>query len=291
MRISQHLITSIPSYRKHFNFRCIWNQLDVFIRDMSPDSIYYPDQYSQDLYDIVANPSRYTKEYPDSKGLDKYFKINEASVLDSPILKDEDYEKRLCIIALFELAGISFNEKDYSKDILISDGDTDIVLSHGQTLKVSKTESTEKELLVRPIKVDNNSSSACTIGEHTIPPGTMVYGIFSACGLHHVIENSASNDVYDLYLSATKDGVRTIVKNKVENTVRHLNNVVSFCVVGNNDYAYIANDKVYCGNNPVLAKRLARQISIFDEHVMVKSDSENLYITMTDGSQKTITIN
>jgi len=291
MRISKHFITSIPSYRKHFNFRCIWNQLDVFVRDMSPDSIYYPDQLCRDLYDIVANPWHYKDEDPEHKGLDKYFKINETSVLDSHVLKDEAYEDRLRIIALFELAGIAFNEKDYSKDILISDGDADIILSHGQTLKVSKMEGTAKELHVRPIKVDSSSSTVCTIGEHKIPPGSMVYGVFSDSGLHHIIDHSACNEVYELYLSCSKDGVRTIVKNKIESTVKHLNNVISFCVVGDYDYAYIANAKVYCGNNPALAKKLAEQIRIFDEPIMVQSDRENLYITMTDGSQKTITIN
>lgn len=291
MRIAKHFITSIPSYRKHFNFRCIWNQLDVFVRDMSPDCIYYPDQLCQDLYDIIANPWHYKDVDPEQKEFDKYFKINKLCILDSPVLKDEDYESRLRIIALFELAGIVFNEKDYSKDILISDEDADIVLSHGQTLKVSKMEGIGKELHVRPIKVDSSSSVACIIGEYKIPPGSIVYGIFSDSGLHHVIDNSASNEVYELYLSCSKDGVRTIVKNKIESTVKHLNNVISFCVVGNDDYAYIANAKVYCGNNPALAKKLAAQISIFDEPIIVQSDSENLYITMTDGSQKTLTIN
>ena len=57
MKISNNLITSIACYRKNFEFHAVWSQLKVFLRDMSPQDVPYPDAASMLLYSIIKEPS------------------------------------------------------------------------------------------------------------------------------------------------------------------------------------------------------------------------------------------
>ena len=166
MKISNKFITSIPCYRRHFEFKCVWGQLGAFIRDMSPESVYYPDAKSKKLYEIITDPSRFDATASDINKV--LFSINGTSILDSPELDIEKFEDRVRILALFELAEIVFDFNEYSNEIHMRPGDSDIVLTHGQSLNVEETETEIHELLVRQIRVDSNSATACTIGGHKI---------------------------------------------------------------------------------------------------------------------------
>lgn len=286
MRISNKFITSIPCYRRHFDFKCIWSQLDVFVRDMSPEIVFYPDDKSRKLYAIIADPSSYDRSASDiNKSL---FTINDQSILDSEELMAEKFEDRVRIVALFELAEAEFDVQAYSKDILLSPGSHDIVLSHGQSLKIDESESETRGLQVRQIRVDSNSSSFCTVGGYELAPGGVAYGVFEENKLRHVIEPVCYNKAYKIYLSFTDGTAKTIIESRDGYYVRHLDGVVSFCTIGQDDYAYIANGKVYCGNDPHLAKELSGLISIFETPIVVQSDGVKLYITLADGTKKSV---
>ena len=85
MKISNNLITSIACYRKHFEFHAVWSQLKVFLRDMSPQDVPYPDSTSELLYNIIKDPAMVTvanDQFQVKGTADNPFSLNNVASLD-----------------------------------------------------------------------------------------------------------------------------------------------------------------------------------------------------------------
>lgn len=294
MKLSNSLITSIACYRRHFEFQAVWSQLRIFLRDMSPREVPYPDAASELLYRIIREPDLVrvaNKRIVVQDVADSPFVLNDAATLELPALGRERLEDRIRMVALFELAGRRMNEADLGKEVLTLDGAREVVLENGYSLKVVEQDYQGEELTLRPIRVASTSGCASVVDGVEIQPGKFAYGVFSALGLHRVLPPMVQNETYRLRVSRNGAGtVETLVRNKLNGTRGHMPNVRSFCIIGKDNYAYVENNMVYCHHNEALAKRIRDEIGFLDCPLFVRWDDGRMVITMKNGNEKSIGI-
>ena len=294
MKIANNLITSIACYRKHFEFYSVWWQLKIFLRDMSPQDIPYPDAESEVLYDIIKDPS--IVNIKDGKIVvgdsDKTpFQLNNAESLQLQQILKEAPEDRIRILALFELAKQRLTDESFTKASLEFDGTQDVVLTDGLPLNVVAQDYTGLNLTLRLIRVDAQSDCPSIVGGHEINAGRYAYGLFSQFGLHKVLSPIDKNKVYTLKLSVNGKGEsETIVTNRRYGTKCRLKDVKSFCVIGEDDYAYILKNQVYCQCNQSLNGRIKETIQWGGHPLCVYTDNDTLIVIMNDGSSRHISL-
>ena len=294
MKISNNLITSIACYRKHFEFHAVWSQLKVFLRDMSPQDVPYPDATSELLYDIIKDPAMVTVtngQFQVKGSVDNPFSLNNAASLDLQAIKKETAEDRIRILALFELAGQVMARECFANEVFSLDGENELILSNGHSLKVVEQDYAGQDLILRQIKVDAHSSCYSVVDGVEIQPGKFAYGVFSKLGLHKVLSPIVQNEEYRLRLSINASGtIETLVHNK-DGTKSHMPNVKSFCIIGKDNYAYVDNEVVYCHHNEILAKRIKDVVGFLDSPLFIQLDDNKIVITMKDGNVKYVNIN
>lgn len=297
MRISNVLITSVACFRKHFDFHAVWGQLGIFIRDMSPENVPYPDAASKNLYRAIKDPrlvsvinNQLFVNGENGENINP-FSLNNSASLEMDLIKEENQENRIRILALFELAGQKMTQERLTNDSFSENGGNEVLIKNGHSPKVVEQDYQGLELAMRLIRVDSASLLSCVINGIEIHPGKYAYGVFSRVGLHRVLSPVAQNDVYLLRLSSTASGaVDTLVHNKLDGTQCHLHNVHSFCVLGKDNYAYVENEKVYCHHNEILSKRIESVVSLLDSPLFIQMDDDMIIITMKDGSVKFVNI-
>ena len=294
MKISNKLITSIACYRKHFEFHAVWSQLKVFLRDMSPQDVPYPDETSELLYNIIKNPSmvNIVNNQFQVQGADvNIFSLNNAASLDLQEIKKETYEDRIRILALFELAGQVLKPECFTNDAFSFDGAKELILLNGQSFKVVEQDYAGQELILRQIKVDARSFCSSVVDGVEIQPGKFAYGVFSKVGLHKVLSPTVQNEKYRLRLSVNASGsIETLAQNKLDGTQNHMLNVKSFCIIGKDNYAYVENEMVYCHHDETIAKRIKDVVGFLDSPLFVQLDDNKIVITMKDGYVKYVNI-
>lgn len=292
MKISNNLITSIACYRKHFEFHAVWSQLKVFLRDMSPQDVPYPDSTSELLYNIIKDPAMVTvanNQFQVKGSVDNPFYLNSAASLDLQAIKKETSDDRIRILALFELAGQVMTPECFANEASSLDVAKELILSNGHSLKVVEQDYAGQDLILRQIKVDAKSFCSSVVDGVEIQPGKFAYGVFSKLGLHKVLTPIAQNDMYRLRVSINASGtVETLVQNKHDGTQYSLPNVVSFGIIGNDNYAYICNHMVYCYHNETLAKRIRDAIGFWSKPLFMHCTKQYMEITMEDGTKKII---
>ena len=292
MKISNNLITSIACYRKHFEFHAVWSQLKVFLRDMSPQDVPYPDSTSELLYNIIKDPAMVTvanNQFQVKGSVDNPFYLNSAASLELQAIKKETADDKIRILALFELAGQVIKEEYFENEAFNIDGAKELILSNGHSLKVVEQDYAGQDLILRQIKVDAKSFCSSVVDGVEIQPGKFAYGVFSKLGLHKVLNPVAQNDMYRLRVSTNASGVvETLVQNNHDGTQYSLPNVVSFGIIGNDNYAYIVNHMVYCFHNETLAKRIRDAIGFWSKPLFMYCTKQYMEITMEDGTKKII---
>lgn len=292
MKISNNLITSIACYRKHFEFHAVWSQLKVFLRDMSPQDVPYPDSTSELLYNIIKDPAMVTvanNQFQVKGSVDNPFYLNSAASLDLQAIKKETSDDRIRILALFELAGQVMTPECFANEAFSLDVAKELILSNGHSLKVVEQDYAGQDLILQQIKVDAKSFCSSVVDGVEIQPGKFAYGVFSKLGLHKVLTPIAQNDMYRLRVSINASGtVETLVQNKHDGTQYSLPNVVSFGIIGNDNYAYICNHMVYCYHNETLAKRIRDAIGFWSKPLFMHCTKQYMEITMEDGTKKII---
>lgn len=294
MKISNNLITSIACYRKHFEFHAVWSQLKVFLRDMSPQDVPYPDASSELLYDIIKEPTMVTVtngQFQVKGSVDNPFSLNNVASLHLQAIKKETAEDRIRILALFELAGQVMTSECFANEAFSLDGAKELILSNGHSLKVVEQDYAGLDLILRQIKVDANSGCSSVVDGVEIRPGKFAYGVFSKLGLHKVLSPIVQNKVYRLWLSINESGtIETLVHNISVGTNSHMPNVKSFCIIGEDNYAYVDNEVVYCHHNEILAKRIKDAVGFLDSPLFIQLDDNKIVITMKDGNVKYVNI-
>lgn len=294
MKISNNLITSIACYRKHFEFHAVWSQLKVFLRDMSPQDVPYPDSTSELLYNIIKDPAMVTvanDQFQVKGTADNPFSLNNVASLDLQAIKKEAPEDRIRILALFELAGQVIKEEYFENEAFNLDGAKELILSNGHSLKVVEQDYVGQDLILRQIKVDAKTFCSSVVDGVEIQPGKFAYGVFSKLGLHKVLSPMAQNEEYRLRLSINASGtIETLVHNKLDGTQSHMPNVKSFCIIGKDNYAYVDNEMVYCHHNEILAKRIKDVVGFLDSPLFIQLDDNKIVVTMKDGNVKYVNL-
>ena len=292
MKISNNLITSIACFRKHFEFHAVWSQLNVFLRDMSPQDVPYPDVTSELLYNIIKDPAMVTvanDKFQVKGTVDNPFSLNSVASLELQAIKKETVENRVRILALFELAGQVMTPECFANEAFSLDRTKELILSNGHSLKVVEQDYAGQDLILRQIKVNAKSFCSSVVDGVEIQPGKFAYGVFSKLGLHKVLNPVAQNDMYRLRVSINASGVvETLVQNNHDGTQYSLPNVVSFGIIGNDNYAYIGNHMVYCFHNETLAKRIRDAIGFWSKPLFMYCTKQYMEITMEDGTKKII---
>ena len=295
MKISNNIITSIACFRKHFEFREVWDQLDIFLRDLSPKEIPYPNAESELLYEIIKNPHMVIddgeKIYIKDMDSQSPFSINDYTAFILPDFWKENRENRIRIVALFELAGIKLTNEHLSEEFSLMSEADELILSNGRALRVVEHECNGDNLMLKRIKISQQSTSPTLIDGVELKPGQYAYGVFSNKGLHKLLAPTIQNEAYILQLFIDEsDCAKTKVYHKHDEMTSHLHNVISFCTVGTDNFAYIENNIVYCHHNNTLTKRLRDEIGFFSQPLFVESDDDQIIITMNDGSRKYVDI-
>lgn len=291
MKISNNLITSIACYRKHFDFHAVWGQLDIFLRDMSPEYVPYPDENSELLYSVIKAPTivEVNNKHLLVDGKDNVFAINDITLLEIPILKNKKYEDAIKILAIFELASQKVTEEALANEELVGDLSTELRLKNGNSVKLIEQDYVGLGLTLRKITVDPQSYCSSIVDGVEIQPGKFVYGVFSGLGLHKVLSPIAQNDVYRLRLAINESGtVETLIYNKLDGTQIRISNVCSFCTIGQDNYVYVENNMVYCHHNEVLARRIMDEVGFLDSPLFVQLIDDKIVITMKNGKNKCI---
>lgn len=294
MKISNNLITSIACYRKHFEFHAVWSQLKVFLRDMSPQDVPYPDSTSELLYNIIKDPAMVTvanNQFQVKGSVDNPFYLNSAASLELQAIKKETADDKIRILALFELAGQVIKEEYFENEAFNLDGAKELILSNGHSLKVVEQDYAGQDLILRQIKVDAKSFCSSVVDGVEIQPGKFVYGVFSKLGLHKVLNPIVQNEEYRLRLSINASGtIETLVHNKLDGTQSHMPNVKSFCVIGKDNYAYVENEMVYSHHNEILAKRIKDVVGFLNTPLFIQINDNKIVITMKNGTVKHVNI-
>ena len=77
----------------------------------------------------------------------------------------------------------------------------------------------------------------------------------------------------------------TDIANKQEQLIAE---VKSFCTLGDDNYLYIANNRLYSHHNNKLEQAISRQIGILDIPLAVEVVGEDIIVTMQDSTEKII---
>lgn len=295
MKIGGHLITSLASYRKHFDFNSVWFQLDIFLRDMSPMRMPYlkeneEDHVAQSIFYAIASPNKVKIEngsllyFSDDVNPFEILSINAPSSIELSSLKEYKLEDKVRIILLHELANKKISDESMSQGASSSKSNGEILLFNGSTLKVVEGVSTGMRLFIKPISVDRHSSCSSIIDGYELSPGKTAYGIFSDSGFHRLLPPTLQNEKYLIRLRTDSASPEMVVRDKKDGTVSHFHNVVSFCTIRDNNYIYIQNQMVYSHHDEGLAKRLKSAIGFFGTPLFIHTNNEYVFITMADGT-------
>ena len=293
MRIDNKFITSVECLKKHFNFPEIFSNIDIFVRDLSPNNIPYFDESSKLLYDIISAPHFAQVEgdsfvfLPDNQVY--ILKSNEISILEHSALSEYTLGDKIRIVALYELIGQQVDYTQVETQALDSPLDEDIVLTRGQSLVIIESKKTEK-LFYRLIrtKYDANSETEYCVGDMKLKAGSIAYGLFSRFGLYKMIKPFYSNNSYKLRLIDNGGSAVLRVTDIANKQEQLMPEVKAFCTLGDDNYLYIANNRLYSHHNSKLEKEISKHISIFDTPLAVEVIEENIVVTMQDSTEKII---
>lgn len=290
MRIGRYLITSVECLRRHFDFKVVMGSLKIFIRDLSPERVPYPDHQSRVLYRAIANPEGVAVEGGILKVEEESYTLqhNSAEVFDNPILSSYTDLERIRVVALFELASKGVDSSAMGVRAENSGSDSDIVLRQSERLDIVGRYADMGELRYRLIKVDSRVSSPCKVGDITLEAGRSAWGLFSKHGLYKTLSPIAQNETYIIKLS--QDGSHSVVTDRIYKHVERLEGVRAFCTVGRDNYLYIANNRVYSHHDEALGQLLSQSISMLDIPVAVDVAGGKIVITLSDGTEKKIEI-
>ena len=277
MQINQHIITSIQCFRRHFEFKQVWYQIDVFIRDMSPINIPYL-KGTDILYKIIREPSCVKYEsYNNVFVVDnsKYvLQFNDLSLLSENKLLQLSQNEKIQILALFELAGkiINISELETYLNVDINSSAEEIVLSHGQALSIApnyKYDINSENLVIRLIRISKSSPTPCWVDGQKINKGDFIFGIFLANQLIQTLPKYSENERYKIRTLEKDNLFVTEITDKKYGVIESYNNVISHCILKNDNYAYIENNKVYFAKDPAQEKLLNGLIQLQEKPLMI----------------------
>lgn len=292
MIINNRFISSIESLKTNFDFIEIWNKRDIAIRDLSPHYMYYSSAEKEIFYKVFAHP-----EYVNNiEGCLVYHHDCEDIALeldmDNILLRKYSYLEQIQIQALHKLVDLPISESvsDAIVDV-VSVGSSEIVLENGRSLKIGKKYNKNNQLEFKPIFVPESSKKQSKVGDYSLGPGQVTYGVFSENVLVDVVPPYATNSSYHLEYELIDDKISLIVTdNATNNQVARYDNAHYFALLGDRDFIVINGLIVSCFTNEDLNNRLRNIIvkAKFPEIIII--ESEYIRVIYKDFSEELIQI-
>lgn len=291
MKINDKIISSLDSLRANFDFIEIWNKREVAIRDLSPLYIYYPDDIAV-YYEVFANPGNIIND----NGKLIFHKENEDVELsldiDNKLLSKFSFTERVQILALHAIANVQISEtvKDALIDVVSIDDDK-ITLKNGSSINYGKKKNGEKTLTHKSIVVSATSKKNSKVGNITLAPGQMTFGVFCGKELIDVVPPCDENHTYRLEYEMCDDTVTLNVTDIATcNIVAKYKNAHYYALIGEKDFVVIDGLLVSCFANEDLNNRLRQNVIKAKIPEMLKVEGNAIHIIYRDYSEKIINI-
>lgn len=288
MKIKNSLITSIACLKRHFDFREVFNNIDIFVRDLSPQNIPYQTKRAELLYTIIANPSAVAiKENTLAiAGGEAYaLQHNEVSIFNNQALQGYQIEDQIRIVALFELVGSAVDSSQIGTLVVDNLTNEDVVLSADYLLPLVNKVDASSELVGRIIRVDSRVARDIKVEDVTLKPDGVAYGLFSKAGMYKVLKPASSNSRFSMKLTNSGGVVKLRIADISYQQEQEIAGVYSFCAFGEDNYLYIANNQVYSYQDPQLSQLLKSKVGILDIPMAVEVIGGVIVVTMQNGTE------
>lgn len=293
MKINNQLITSLEAFKSKFNFIEIWNKIDIVVRDLSPNELYYKNATDIIFHKVIESPNLYKIVNNSIKPLDGSNIEFPVDAKELSFLDGLTEANKIRIIALYRLA-----QKDIPADICLLAattiaGDTDeIILKFGNQIKLSDISvGPNMELTHKLIKVSPEATTKSKVGNITLKPGQATFGVFSGSELVAVSPAEDYNKAFYLEYAISQEGVKLIVHDQQSGLiVAEYPKAHYFTLIGDNNFAVIDGLSVTCFVDEDLNRRIKKSIErIFAPQIIV-ADERTLTVTYKDGTSQIITL-
>lgn len=291
MKINDKIISSLDSLRANFDFIEIWNKREVAIRDLSPLYIYYPDDIAV-YYEAFANPGNVINDNGKLIFHTESEDVELSLDIDNKLLSKFTFTERVQILALYAIANVQISEtvKDALIDVVLIDDDN-ITLKNGSSINYGKKKSGEHLLTHKSIVVSETSNKSSKVGNITLSPGQMTFGVFCGKELIDVVPPCDENHTYRLEYEMCDDTViLTVTDIATCNIVAQYKNAHYYALIGEKDFVVIDGLLVSCFANEDLNNRLRRDVIKAKKPEMIKVDGNAIYIIYSDNSETIINI-
>lgn len=291
MKINDKIISSLDSLRANFDFIEIWNKREVAIRDLSPLYIYYPDDIAV-YYEVFANPGNVINDNGKLIFHTESEDVELSLDIDNKLLSKFSFTERVQILALHAIANVQISEtvKDVLIDVVSIDDDK-ITLKNGSSINYGKKKNGEKTLTHKSIVVSATSKKNSKVGNITLAPGQMTFGVFSGKELIDVVPPCDENHTYRLEYEMCDDTVTLNVTDIATcNIVAKYKNAHYYALIGEKDFVVIDGLLVSCFANEDLNNRLRDNVIKSKIPEMLKVDSNAIHVIYRDKSEKIINI-
>ena len=242
MKLNGHIIITLPDFARHFQVNEFWANRYAFIRDMNPNKVYYWNDQLTDAYNkvcewIVAESGKNATEEVRKEALFALQLLANTKIDPSDFsscYKRQEVEKMSDIIIVKAPEALALNKYDGS------------VTDPSAPIKLHKIVITGLPGQKSDVLIGNK-----TVG--TFESGEVVYVTERNGQFIELLPNHISNDFFDAKLIDNRGEFRSIliVKDKRNNEIVKIREVVSFALV-NNGYMYIDfQDTIVCNNTNI----------------------------------------
>ncbi|GEM_PF-4039012 len=291
MKINNKIISSLDSLKANFDFIEIWNKRKVAIRDLSPLHMYYPDNLVV-YYEAFANPDKVAN----NNGKLMFHKENEDIELsldiDNKFLEKFSFMDRVQILALYTIADMQVSEivSDVLIDIVSIDSDK-IILQNGSSIIYGKKTLGDQQLTHKAIIVPASSKKSSKVGNISLSPGQMTFGVFCGKELIDVVPPCDENNTYRLEYEMFDDNViLTVTDIATCNQVAKYKNAHYYALLGETDFIVIDGLLVQCFTNEDLNNRLRQNVIKPKGPEFLKLEGSVIHVIYKDNSEEIIKI-
>lgn len=305
MQLNNKQITSLESFQSNFNFSEAWHKIDVVIRDMSPEFIFYKDCIDLALYNgikspqsVIINNSLINLSNCCNKNEDKEkcefkcnFEINKDENNNIVSLDNDDKIRAILLARLGKLDQVPPEFQSLSKHIKDSDNNV-IVLTSGAGLKISTRKiKIGDNLTTKLIKVSSDSVCDSYVGKVKLEKGQYTYGVFCGEELIDVCPREAKNKSFKLEFGL-RDNKPVLIVTDINNanSPMEFSNVHYYTLIGDDNFAIIENKSVRCIKNENLNNTINSRVMKILSPQIIKCENSKLYITYKNGSNISINL-
>lgn len=294
MKLQGHLITSLECLHTNFSFSEAWEKRRILVRDLSPEHIHYYSKEKMLIYEALRNPAGSRIEngkiiFADGKKLE--IQISDEVTRYLKLFKT--MEERICAITLSLLADRPLSLDEIKKISNRNNLHTaHIILRNGDELCLTSIKPGGSRLIVKRISVPGTETNCCQVGNVSLEPGEVTFGVFQDSSLVDVSPNKISSNKYDLQYVLEGDCVKLDVYSlDREKRLNSYRDVTYICLIGDDAFVRVQNRHVYCYNNNDLNTRLRSKVVAALNPLIAHADDNLLRIIYEDTTEIRININ